>query len=283
MRERHGYLERLLDDSRSRNSRKARAPQQIAWVSAPSAAPGNETEVADAPLAPRAPRRIVPAEHIATPSTPAATVEHEPNPAPLRALRRTVIETTAIDTELRHPAEANRADVRRSTFSPALVEAAAQPRGRTGVAEPAIEPGAPSARAVPASAMSPLATSDPRSTMLPAAALRALERLAMRSLSAVKPAQTNAPAPPVASGSPVAAAPRKTAPERLPVAAVTPHRHHDEPRRPPGLRIGNIEVTVTAPPPAAAVPPPPQRAPVAPAAAPARLSRLDAGFGLGQA
>src|SRR5258708_38656668 len=108
-----------MDDPRSRNSGKARGPQQIAWFSAPSAAPGNETEVADAPLAPRAPRRIVPAEHIAPPSTPAATVEHEPTPAPLRAPRRTAIETPALDTELRHPAEANRADVHRSTVSPA--------------------------------------------------------------------------------------------------------------------------------------------------------------------
>lgn len=119
--------------------------------------------------------------------------------------------------------------------------------------------------------------------MLPAAALRALERLAMPSHSAVQPAQITAPAQPVASGPPVAAAPPKPTPERVPVAAVTAHRHHDEPRRLTGLQIGNIEVTVTAPPPAPPVMPPPPRAPVAPAPATGRLSRLDVGFGLGQA
>jgi len=123
---------------------------------------------------------------------------------------------------------------------------------------------------------------EPRTAMLPPAALKALERLSRMSIAAA--AQPAPSRPPHSAAVPVTApAPPKRNPAESPVVVATQTGRREEPARPAALHIASIQVTVISPPPA---PPPPAPTPPRPSVMPAptgRLSRLATGFGFGQA
>ncbi len=282
MRDRHGYLERLLDDFRDRGDRKARAPHQISWVSTPAVADGIEHETLVEPSAHRPTSRMIRGEAVPTQSAMASTPEPGPNPAQSQRLRRAVAAPPMPAHEPAIQTPRSRQEARPVPAALPSLEPPHAPRRAPGaITEPPFAPAAPpSTPAAPA----PAPPDGPFPQVLPPAALRAFERLLKLSRAPVHAAQEGKQAPAAAAPAALAPPPRQHAPERPPATVVTARRRRDEPARPPAVHIGSIEVTVTSPPPAPA-PATAAPAPPAPVASPplGRLSRPNAVFGFGQA
>lgn len=280
MRDRHGYLERLLDDSRGPGDKKARAPHQIAWVSTPAVAPRTEIETLVKSPAPHYSASIIRTEAVPEQPVPASTPVREPGSGPLHTHRREVLAASLSSQEpVAHVA------VGRQQARPAAASILAPaPPSRPPETSPAMEsrpaPASP-AQFVAATTKAPAV--EPRPAVLPLAALKALERLAKLSSPAVQPPHVAIRAVPPAPPAATAPRARQPAPTASPVAVVTTPTRRAEPVRPSGLHIGTIEVTVTSPP--TAPPPVPVLAPLAPVAVPpaTRLSRPTDVYGLGQA